>query len=296
VDEGGAVKKGEPLVDIETDKANTTYDAQEDGVLAAIVAKQGETVAVGQPIARVEPAGEQGEAAARTGAKGQTQIQELTRLQQNVARRVAESKATAPDYTLAVDVDMTLAVELRSRLEDAPDPPPTTSDLVVKAVANALREHPRVNGAYRDGRFELYSRVNVGITIPAQDAFAIPTVFDADRKSLGQIARDVHELAERARAGKLAAPELAGGTFTVSDLGVYGIDEFTAVINPPQAAILTIGALKKRPAVDDNGRLVAREQMRISLTSDQRILHGADAAQFLAHVRDLLEQPLNLAL
>jgi pyruvate dehydrogenase E2 component (dihydrolipoamide acetyltransferase) len=209
---------------------------------------------------------------------------------------MAESKATAPDYSLTVDVDMTLAVELRERLADAAEHPPSFNDMIVKAVANALRDHPRVNGAYRDGKFEQYSRVNIGIAVAAQNALVVPTIFDADTKSLGQIARDAHELAEKVRDGKITPPEVAGGTFTISNLGMYGIDEFTAVINPPQAAILTVGALKKKPAVDDNGRLVARDQMRLTLVSDHRILYGADAAEFLARVRELLEQPLQLAL
>jgi pyruvate dehydrogenase E2 component (dihydrolipoamide acetyltransferase) len=323
VEEGGEVNKGEPLVEIETDKANTTYDAEADGRLTEILAKEGETLAVGSPIARIEAtagdadadAGDRadGEAPGRVvkadvefaskstrdgrGARGEVDVQELTRLQQTVSRRMAESKATAPDYSLTVDVDMTLAVELRDRLKDAADQhPPSFNDIVVKAVANALREHPRVNGAYRDGKFEHYSRVNVGIVVAAEDALVVPTIFDADSKSLGQIARDAHELGEKVRAGKITPPELAGGTFTITNLGMYGIDEFTAVINPPQAALLAVGAVKKRPAVADNGRVVARDQVRLTLVCDQRILYGADAAAFLAAVRELLEQPLALAL
>jgi pyruvate dehydrogenase E2 component (dihydrolipoamide acetyltransferase) len=345
VDEGGEVKRGEPLVEIETDKANVTYDAEADGTLVEILAKEGDTLAVGEPIARIDAAGGEGgsdaasagagagdsgggegervtvsplaervaeepdvkgnveaadggdsKRAGRGGAKGEVDIQELTRLQQTVSRRMAESKATAPDYALAVDVDMTLAVRLHERLQDSAEHPPSFNDMVVKAAANALREHPRVNGAYRDGKFEHYSRVNVGIVVSARDAVVVPTIFDADTKSLGQIARDAHELTERVREGKITPPEVAGGTFTISNLGTYGIDEFTAIISPPQAAILTVGAVKKRPAVADNGRVVARDQLRLTLVSDQRILYGADAAAFLARIRELLEQPLNLAL
>jgi pyruvate dehydrogenase E2 component (dihydrolipoamide acetyltransferase) len=301
VEAGGQVKKGEPLVEIETDKANMTYDAETDGTLIEVLAKEGDTLAVGKPIARLGDAEVAAEAEAtpvakRGGARGEVEIAELTRLQQNVSRRLAESKATAPDFTLVVDVDMTLATELRERLQDASEHPPSYNDMVIKAVANALREHPRVNGAYRDGKFEQYSRVNIGIVVFANDALVVPTIFDADSRSLGQIARDAYELTERVREGKITSPEVAGGTFTISNLGMYGIDEFTAVITPPQAAILTVGAVKKRPAVDDNGRVVAREQMRLSLTSDNRILYGADAAEFLARVRELLEQPLQLAL
>ena len=114
---------------------------------------------------------------------------ELTRLQQNVSRRMAESKATAPDYALAVDVDMTVAVQLRERLQESSEQSPSVDDMVLKAAANALREHPRVNGAYRDGRFELYSRVNVGIAVAAQDALVVPTVFDADQRSVALLAK-----------------------------------------------------------------------------------------------------------
>jgi pyruvate dehydrogenase E2 component (dihydrolipoamide acetyltransferase) len=369
VEEGGEVKRGEALVEIETDKANMTYDADTDGTLIQVMAEEGATLPVGAPIARIGGAGEEKQeqqavgqeavgpedessgnggdpervkasplarrmakemgveiaelsgsgpggrvvksdiqAAAKdgstepqrerrqAGAKGEVEIHELTRLQQTVSRRMAESKATAPDFTLTVDVDMTLAVELRSRLKQVTDDAPSYNDMVVKAAATALREHPRVNAAYRDGKFELYSRVNVGIAVAAQDALVVPTIFDADRKSLGQIARDARVAGEKVRAGKITPPEVAGGTFTVSNLGMFGIDEFTAVINPPQAAILTVGALKKKPAVDDSGRVVARDQIRLSLISDHRILYGAEAAEFLARVRLLLEQPLGLAL
>ena len=122
------------------------------------------------------------------GAKGEAEIHELTRLQQTVSRRMAESKATAPDFSISLTVDMTAAVELRERLKQISDPVPSFNDMVVKASASALREFPRVNGAYRDGKFELYENVNVGIAVAAQDALVVPTVFDADQKSLGQIA------------------------------------------------------------------------------------------------------------
>jgi pyruvate dehydrogenase E2 component (dihydrolipoamide acetyltransferase) len=231
-------------------------------------------------------------------AKGETEVQELTRTQQVVARRMAEAKATVPEFTLTTDIDMTRAVAMRDQLRElgGEDPVPSFNDMVVKACANALRENPRVNGAYRDGRFELYSRVNVGMAVAAQDTLVVPTIHDADKKSLGEIARQARALIEKVRDGKITPPEVSGGTFTVSNLGMYGVDSFSAVINPPQAALLTVGALTKRPAVDDGGRIVAREAMTLSLVCDHRILYGADGAEFLARVRELLEQPLALAL
>jgi pyruvate dehydrogenase E2 component (dihydrolipoamide acetyltransferase) len=193
-------------------------------------------------------------------------------------------------------VDMTNAVELRARLKEVADPAPSFNDMVVKAAATALGEHPRVNGAYRDGKFELYENVNIGVAVAAEDALVVPTVFNADTKSLGQIARDARAAAAKVRDRTITPPELSGGTFTVSNLGMFGIEFFTAIINPPQSSILTVGKLEKRPAVDENGRIVARDQMTLSLVCDHRILYGADGAQFLARVKELLEQPLSLAL
>jgi pyruvate dehydrogenase E2 component (dihydrolipoamide acetyltransferase) len=233
---------------------------------------------------------------AEAGAKGEVQVEELTRLQQTVSRRMAESKATAPDFSIALSVDMTAAVELRARLKEISDPVPSFNDMVVKASANALREHPRVNGAYRDGKFELYDRVNVGVAVAAMDALVVPTIFDADKKSLGQIARDARAVIGKVKDKTITPPELSGGTFTVSNLGMFGIEQFTAIINPPQAAILTVGKLAKQPAVDDKGKVIARDQMTLTLVCDHRILYGADGAEFLARVKDLLEQPLSLAL
>jgi pyruvate dehydrogenase E2 component (dihydrolipoamide acetyltransferase) len=394
VAEGDEVKRGQPIAEIETDKANMTYETDTDGTVSELVAQEGDTLAIGEVIARIgegngkpksekkeeepeqqeEPAkeeepeqeeeqeepqqeegkpqpssnggervkaspvarrmaGEMGvelaqlegsgpggrivkadvEAAAKdggerkpaaapaaqrgeAGAKGEVEYQELTRLQQTVTRRMAESKATAPDFQLVAEVEMSAAVELRQRLKEVADPAPSVNDMVVKAVAVALRDHRRVNGAYRDGKFELYSRVNVGIAVAGQDALVVPTIFDADQKSLGQIAKDARELIGKVREGQITPPEVSGGTFTVSNLGMYGIDNFSAIINPPQAALLTVGALKKRAVPDERGRVAVRDMMNLTLVCDHRILYGADGAEFLARVRELLESPLSLAL
>jgi pyruvate dehydrogenase E2 component (dihydrolipoamide acetyltransferase) len=239
-------------------------------------------------------------AVAETGtAKGDVTVQELSRTQQVIARRMAESKATVPEFTISTDVDMEGAVELRGQLKAAVENTggavPSYNDMVVKAAAIALREFPRANGSYKDGHFELYSRVNIGVAVAAQEALIVPTVFDADRKSLGEIARDSRALAERVRAGAVTPPELSGGTFTVSNLGMFGVTEFVAVINPPQAAILAVGKMEPRAVVRD-GEIVARNTMSLTLACDHRILYGADAAEFLARIKALLEQPIALAL
>jgi pyruvate dehydrogenase E2 component (dihydrolipoamide acetyltransferase) len=232
-------------------------------------------------------------------AKGQVEVVELTKLQQTVARRMAESKATAPHFYLQAEIDMTAAVEGRAKLKASAkegEVVPTFNDMVVKACALALPEHPRANGAYRDGRIELYSRVNVGVAVAAQDALVVPTVFDADQKGLRRIATETRALAARVRDGSITPPELSGGTFTVSNLGMYGISNFHAVINTPQAGILAVGEVKAKPVVTDSGEIEPRQLMGVTLACDHRILYGADGAIFLARVRELLEEPLGLAL
>jgi pyruvate dehydrogenase E2 component (dihydrolipoamide acetyltransferase) len=234
----------------------------------------------------------------RGGGKGETTVQELSRTQQTIARRMAESKATVPDFNVSTEVDMVAAVAVREQLKAlASDehPAPSYNDFVVKAAALALREFPRANGAYRDGRFELYERVNVGVAVAAENALVVPTIFDADQKSIGEIALEARALAARVRAGSITPPELSGGTFTVSNLGMFGVTEFTAIVNAGQAGILAVGALRDLPVVVD-GAVVPGKRMTLTLVSDHRILYGADAAQVLARIRALLESPLGLAL
>jgi pyruvate dehydrogenase E2 component (dihydrolipoamide acetyltransferase) len=245
------------------------------------------------PAPSSAPAGERIET-----ARGSAEEFELSRLQQTIARRMAESKATAPHFYLTSEIDMSRAVEARARIKAASgegEIVPSFNDMVVKACALALREFPRANGSYRDGKVEEYSRVNIGVAVAAQDALVVPTVFDADVKGLRQIAADSRDLAARVREGTITPPELSGGTFTVSNLGMFGVTSFSAVINPPQAAILAVGAIDEVPVVRD-GAIVPGQRMSVTLACDHRILYGADGAKFLAKVRDLLEEPVFLAL
>jgi pyruvate dehydrogenase E2 component (dihydrolipoamide acetyltransferase) len=204
-------------------------------------------------------------------AKGQVTTVELSRAQRTVARRVAEAKATIPDFTLTTEVDMAAALATRAGLDA----------LVVKASALALRDHPRANAGYRDGGFELYSRVNVGVTVTTDEALLVPTIFDADTKPLDRIAEEARALAGKARDGTITSPELSGATFTVTDVGADGATSGTAIINGGQAGILAFGAVS-------DGRMTA------TLTCDHRILYGAHATRFLARIRALLENPAAL--
>jgi pyruvate dehydrogenase E2 component (dihydrolipoyllysine-residue acetyltransferase) len=404
--QGDEVAVGDELVEIETDKANMVYEADAAGTLIEILAQEGDTLPIGETIARVGEPGEAGgdgaarradpepaeeeesepaepesappeapattaeraapepavaepsgdgrvkaspiarriarerglDLAAITGsgpggrivkadvervkapqeqapgppaaaatagarerpetAKGEVEVVELTKVQQTIARRMAESKATAPHFYLESEVDMSRAVEGRARIKASAaegDVVPSFNDMVVKAAALALREFPRANGAYRDGRVEQYARINVGVAVAAQDALIVPTVFDADRKGLAEIAVESRALAQRVRSGEITPPELSGGTFTVSNLGMYGITNFAAVINPPQAAILAVGSITERPVVRD-GEITTAHLMPLNLACDHRILYGADGAELLARIRELLEEPLALAM
>jgi pyruvate dehydrogenase E2 component (dihydrolipoamide acetyltransferase) len=386
--EGEEIARGDELVEVETDKATMTYEADAGGFLR-LVAREGDTLAVGAIIARLlgspdeaiptdgptpdtsaglppapaavdppppvhEPRGASaalsrvkasplarrlaadrgldlatlrgtgpggrvvradvdrasGAAAPEPlaapappvapapaeagGVKGTVEVTELTRTQAVIARRMAESKATVPEFTVAIDVDAEPAFALREQLRGVASPLPSVNDIVIKACAAALRQHPRVNASYRDGRFETYSRVNVGMAVAAEGTLVVPTVFDADAKSLAEVAGATRALATKVREGTVTPPELSGGTFTVSNLGMFGVSRFIAVINTPQAAILAVGAAVPRAVPAADGTIAVRRVMELTLTADHRILYGADAAAFLATLRDLLEQPLRM--
>ncbi|MFA4927692.1 MAG: dihydrolipoamide acetyltransferase family protein [Patulibacter sp.] len=218
-----------------------------------------------------------------------------TRTQRLVARRMVEATASVPDFTLFADVKMDACLRLRARLKQLHDRPPSVNDMVVKAAALALRDHPRANGSYRDDRFALHDRVNVGMAVASDEGLVVPTVFDADTKPLGVIAGETRGLAAAVRDGTVTPAQLSGGTFTVSNLGMFGVDAFTAIVNPPQAAILSVGAIRKQPIADDDGNVSVGDLMTLGLISDHRILNGADAARFLARIRELLEEPLAMA-
>jgi pyruvate dehydrogenase E2 component (dihydrolipoamide acetyltransferase) len=214
-----------------------------------------------------------------------------------VLRRMTQAKATIPDFQVSVEIDMEGCRDLRSSLTqlELDGPVPSYNDMVIKACAGALRTHPRVNSSYRDDAIELHETISVGMAVAAADRLLVATVRQADVLGLSQIAAETRRLAARVRDETITPAELSGASFTVSNLGMLGVDDFTAVINPPQAAILAVGAVAPRPVVRD-GELVARTTMRATLSADHRVLYGADAAAFLATVKNLLEQPVRLLL
>jgi pyruvate dehydrogenase E2 component (dihydrolipoamide acetyltransferase) len=238
-----------------------------------------------------------------TTAKGGTSVHALTRTQQLIARRMAESRATIPAFSLQAQIDMEACVALRAQIKEHArgEVVPTYNDMLVKATAIALREHSHLNATYRDGALEIHERVNIGIAVATgsqeehSSSLIVPTIFDADRLSLGEIARSARAAAARVRAGTITPPELSGATFTISNLGMFGVSAFEAIINPPQVAILAAGSVERR-AVVRGEEIRPRATLIATLACDHRALYGADAAIFLARVRELLEAPDALAL
>jgi len=220
----------------------------------------------------------------------------LTNMRRTVARRLVESMQSAPHFYLTIQVEVDALLELRGelnrRLADE-GVKLSVNDLLVKACAVTLRAHPDINASWAGDKILRHRRINVGIAVAVEGGLIVPVVRDTDQKSVSQISREAKALAERARAGKLRPDEFTGGTFTVSNLGMFGIDQFTAVINPPEAAILAVGTTSPEPVVRD-GRLATRQRMKLTMSIDHRTVDGATGAQFLADLKRVLEEPLRI--
>ncbi|MCZ2402016.1 2-oxo acid dehydrogenase subunit E2 [Paenarthrobacter sp. Z7-10] len=221
----------------------------------------------------------------------------LTQMRKVTARRLTES-AAAPHFYLTIVVGMDRLLDFRREVNERFTDRGirvSVTDLLVRACAVTLRAHPQVNSSWATDRILTHRRINVGVAVALADGLIVPVVTEADAKSLDQIAGETRNLAEKARAGTLSLQEFSGGTFTISNLGMFGIDNFTAVINPPEAAILAVGATTEEPYVQD-GELRTRRVMKITLTSDHRVLDGATAAAFLSDLKRNLEDPLRIVI
>ena len=225
------------------------------------------------------------------------ELVEPTRMQATIARRMVDAKSTVPEFQVTVEARVDLAVSLRQQLKDsvAGAEKVTMTDFLVRACALALRKFPEVNSSWVDGRFQRKRSINIGLAVaPSQGmGLLVPVVHDADLKDLIQISIESRQVIERARSGRPGEGDLSGATFSISNLGMFGVDEFTAIINPPEAAILAVGAIKDVPVVD-GGRIVAGKVMRMTLSVDHRVFYGATAAQFMAEVKRLIENPVTL--
>ncbi|MGH7820074.1 MAG: dihydrolipoamide acetyltransferase family protein, partial [Candidatus Binatia bacterium] len=232
--------------------------------------------------------------AAAPAAKGR---EDLSRIRRTVAKRMTESKREAPHFYMTAEIEMGECARLKEALAAArPDDPLSYTHLLLRAVALALAQHPRINARYaREDAIEFADGIHLGIAVALEEGLIVPVLHRCESKDLFAIAREARALVERVRGGKAQGEDLSGGTFTVSNLGMYPIEDFAAVINPPQAAVLAVGALRPRPVVKD-GAIVPATSMRVTLSSDHRVIDGAEAARFLQTLKEILEQPLRLIL
>lgn len=222
---------------------------------------------------------------------------ELSTIRKTIAARMVQSKSPIPHFTVTVEADMGAALELRKSLNaiEANVEKLSVNDIIIKATALALQRHPAVNARYSNGQVRLFKRVHMGVAVAIEDGLIVPVIRDCDRKSLGEIAREARGLIDRARARKLRPEEYSGGTFAISNLGMFDVVEFTAVIDPAHGAILAVGAIEEKPVVM-NGQVVVRQRMRLTGAFDHRIIDGAMGAKFLQELKKILENAVQLLL
>jgi len=222
--------------------------------------------------------------------------QDVSRMRKAIARRTVQSKQTIPHFYLVMPVEMDRAMDMLAQMNaQAPDQKVTVNDLIVKACAMALTRFPEVNVSWTpDDKVRRYRQINIGVAVGTDNGLTIPVVADCGSKTLRQISSEAKGLIKKARDGQLTPQEMSGGTFSVSNLGMFGVEEFLAIINPPESAILAVGAVSKEVAVGENGGFEVRQRMRATLSCDHRTVDGLLGAKFLAEVKRLLESPLNL--
>jgi pyruvate dehydrogenase E2 component (dihydrolipoamide acetyltransferase) len=218
----------------------------------------------------------------------------LTQIRRTIARRLSESLGPIPTFYLTAEYDVTRVAEMRTAMSALGDDYKVSfNDIILKATATALRQNPAVNAHWLGDAIRYFAPVHLGMAVAIEDGLITPVLFNADTKSLRELARESRELATRARARKLTPAEYTGSTFSVSNLGMFGIDQFTAIINPPEAGILAVGAVESKPAVV-NGTVAIRQHLRVTMSCDHRVIDGATGAQFLKTLRQLIENPLLL--
>lgn len=273
------------------------YKTEQKPVAAETPAQQ-QLVAQSAPITQSEPAAakpaETKPAIAQSNI-GQVSFDEVpvSQMRKVIAKRLAESKFSAPHFYLTMSIDMDNAVETRAKLNELSPVKISFNDLVLKAAAVALKQHPKINSSWLGDKIRINHHVNIGVAVAVDEGLLVPVVRFADAKSLSQIAGEVKQFAQKAKDKKLQPADWEGSTFTISNLGMFGIDEFTAIINPPDACILAIGSIAKTPVVK-NGQVVPGNVMKVTLSCDHRVVDGASGAAYLQTLKSLLEEPLRM--
>jgi pyruvate dehydrogenase E2 component (dihydrolipoamide acetyltransferase) len=263
---------------------------QGTGPNGRVIKRDLENVGSAAQVDRVEPAKTSGADAIRPDTDHR-----ISQMRKTIAKRLAESKFTNPHFYETIDIDMKNAVATREALNASGDVKISFNDLVVKAAALALKKHPAVNSSWLGDVIREYGSVHVAVAVAIEDGLVTPVIRNTDLKGLAAISAETKDLAKRARDRKLEPKDWEGSTFTISNLGMYGIEEFTAIINPPNACILAVGAIRDVPVVE-NGAVVPGKRMKVTLSSDHRVVDGAVAAQFLNTLRGYLEHPATMLL
>jgi len=261
-----------------------------------IVKKDVDSFVPGKAVAAAAtPAATGGKPAAVPASVGQVSYDEVpvSQMRKVIAKRLAESKFTAPHFYVTMSIDMDKAVESRARMNEVSPVKISFNDIVLKAVAIALKQHPAINSSWLGDKIRINHHVNIGVAVAIEDGLLVPVVRFADTKSLSQIGAEVKDLAQRAKAKKLQPSDWEGSTFTISNMGMFGVDEFTAIINPPDACILAVSAIQQVPVVK-NGAVVPGNVMKLTLSCDHRVVDGATGSAFLQTVKGYLEEPLRM--
>ena len=216
-----------------------------------------------------------------------------SQMRKTIARRLSESKFTAPEFYLTVEMDMDHAIAARESINSAPDVRISFNDMVVKACAMALRKHPQVNSQWTPEATKIAKHIHIGVAVAVDEGLLVPVLKFADQMTFSQIGANVRELAGKARNKKITPAEMEGSTFTVSNLGMFGIDEFTSIINQPNSAILSVGAIVQKPVVK-NGQIVVGNTMKVTLACDHRTVDGATGAKFMQTLKQYIENPVTM--
>ena len=231
---------------------------------------------------------------AASAPAGEDQLLPLSLMRKTIARRLVESKSQVPHFYLTADADMEAAMAFREQVKEVHGAKLSVNDLIIKAAALALRRVPEANASFSDEGIIRYGRVDIGMAVAIEDGLVTPVIRSADVKTLGQIAAEAQDLAKRARDRKLKVEDMTGGTFSVSNLGMMGIKEFSAIINPPESCILAVGTVRKEPVVK-NDQVVVGQRMSLTLSCDHRVVDGALGAKLLQAIVQILERPITLA-
>jgi pyruvate dehydrogenase E2 component (dihydrolipoamide acetyltransferase) len=226
---------------------------------------------------------------------GTSEDVELSPIRKTIAKRMTESKATAPHFYVTVEVDMDPAMTFRDQFNNSKELKLSFTDIVIKATSDALMKHPQVNATYLGDKMRQYHSIHIGVAVAMEEGLVTPIVRNCERKHLDQINAELRDLVDRARTRKLKPDEYLGATFTISNLGMFGVDEFAAIVNPPEGAILAVGGIVEKPVVK-NGQIVVGHIMKLTLSSDHRIIDGAVAARFMQDLKKILENPASLVL